>query len=64
MNDEFDVTVAGEVFHCVTTGSGSDLLIEDCYDSKGRAIEPDHDIYEAAILERIERQIGAAESML
>jgi len=59
--DEFTVTVMQREYRCVTSGDGSDFLIEACFDDAGREIEADLDIYDAAMIERIERLITAAD---
>jgi hypothetical protein len=59
MNDEFLVTVDGREYRCVTTGDGSDFLVEHCVDDQNRPIECDLDIYEAALHERTQRLLGA-----
>ena len=55
--DEFTVTVDGRKYRCVTTGWGSDFLVEACYDEQDRETECGQDIYEAAFNEHIERSL-------
>lgn len=59
--DEFFVNVNGRAYFCLTSGEGSDFIIEGCYDQQQREVEATTDIYEAALQERTERLIDAAD---
>jgi hypothetical protein len=64
--DEYTVKVGGLTYLVVTTGEGSDFLVEHC-EREGREIKPGTDLYDeiymAAFDERRERVIGMAESL-
>lgn len=60
---EFTVFVNAKPYLCITSGEGSDFLVEQCFDEHGNEIECDPDIYEAAEQEHRERLIAAAEYM-